>query len=90
MDGCDCGSSDAGSGIRGREVDELKRCISVLEDALAAFAPFAVCDSVDVVGGFRATEEAARLAEIAAFKRDTLYIDMSMFKRAAALTKLRG
>jgi len=59
--------------------------IDVLEDALAEFAPFAAADDVPVVAEFRnATSETLQ-----AFRRDTLYCDMSMFLRAAELTEHR-
>jgi hypothetical protein len=72
-----------------RCLDAAQARIATLEDCLAQFVPFAACHDVEIVGVFREQDVSSAKQKIADFKRDTLHLDMTPFRQAAALMRKR-
>ena len=68
----------------------LKKRINELEGALVAFAPFGMCDDIEVIGIFRDPPDKIAPEKVRTFRLDTLYLDLGMFKNAAKLTGYKG
>ncbi len=67
--------------------EDLLRRVAALEDCLQELVPFANCIRVDMQAHFQGENEEMAQLKGWAFKRDTLYIDQRVFRKAAKLLK---
>lgn len=68
-----------------RSLEEAEARIAALEDCLVEFAPFAAAYDVSMVVTMHAPDCDAHAQALQALKRDTLFLDKYVFRKAAKL-----
>lgn len=69
-------------------INRLKRRIAELEEAMEPLVPFAMCDNYTVTGEIRKGSPRA-MERLEEHRRQTMYMDMGIFRRIAELMKDR-